>query len=59
MAFPVAPFLYLASAIRREIEVPVFHAQDITDLHAAIIARAGLAIVADAQTVMAALRGML
>ncbi|HQT85461.1 MAG: N-methylproline demethylase [Acidiphilium sp. 37-64-53] len=31
MAFPVAPFLYLASAIRREVEVPVFHAQRITD----------------------------
>ncbi|HUC18226.1 MAG TPA: NADH:flavin oxidoreductase [Acetobacteraceae bacterium] len=32
MAFPVAPFLYLASAIRREVEVPVFHAQRVTDL---------------------------
>lgn len=32
MAFPVAPFLYLASSIRREVEVPVFHAQRITDL---------------------------
>jgi dimethylglycine catabolism A len=32
MAFPVAPFLYLASAVRREVDVPVFHAQRITDL---------------------------
>lgn len=32
MSFPVAPFLYLASAIRREVEVPVFHAQRVTDL---------------------------
>lgn len=32
MSFPVAPFLYLASAIRREVEIPVFHAQRITDL---------------------------
>lgn len=31
MAFPVAPFLYLASAIRREVDIPVFHAQRITD----------------------------
>jgi len=31
MAFPVAPFLHLASAIRREVEIPVFHAQRITD----------------------------
>ena len=32
MAFPVAPFLPLASAFRSELNVPVFHAQRITDL---------------------------
>lgn len=32
MAFPVAPFLSLASAFRSELNVPVFHAQRITDL---------------------------
>jgi 2,4-dienoyl-CoA reductase-like NADH-dependent reductase (Old Yellow Enzyme family)/thioredoxin reductase len=32
MAFPVAPFLYLAAGIRAEVEVPVFHAQRVTDL---------------------------
>lgn len=32
MAFPVAPFLYLASAVKREVDVPVFHAQRVTDL---------------------------
>ncbi|GBQ20483.1 NADH:flavin oxidoreductase [Acetobacter estunensis NRIC 0472] len=32
MAFPVAPFLHLASAIRREADVPVFHAQRIMDV---------------------------
>jgi len=32
MAFPVAPFLYLASSIKREVDVAVFHAQRITDL---------------------------
>ncbi len=32
MAFPVAPFLYLASAIKAEVDVPVLHAQRITDL---------------------------
>ena len=32
MAFPVAPFLYLASAIKREVDVPVFHAQRVSDL---------------------------
>jgi 2,4-dienoyl-CoA reductase-like NADH-dependent reductase (Old Yellow Enzyme family)/thioredoxin reductase len=32
MAFPVAPFLHLASAIKREVDVPVFHAQRVTDL---------------------------
>jgi 2,4-dienoyl-CoA reductase-like NADH-dependent reductase (Old Yellow Enzyme family) len=32
MSFPVAPFLHLASAIKREVEVPVFHAQRVTDL---------------------------
>ena len=29
---PVAPFLHLASAIKREVDIPVFHAQRITDL---------------------------
>ena len=32
MAFPVAPFLYLPSAIKREVDVPIFHAQRVTDL---------------------------
>ncbi len=32
MAFPVAPFLPLPSAIKREVDVPIFHAQRITDL---------------------------
>lgn len=32
MSFPVAPFLYLASAIKRAVDVPVFHAQRVTDL---------------------------
>ncbi len=32
MSFPVAPFLYLASAIKAEIDIPVFHAGRITDL---------------------------
>ena len=32
MAFPVAPFLPLASAIKREVDIPVFHAQRVTDL---------------------------
>jgi 2,4-dienoyl-CoA reductase-like NADH-dependent reductase (Old Yellow Enzyme family) len=32
MSFPVSPFLYLASAIKREVDVPVFHAQRVTDL---------------------------
>jgi 2,4-dienoyl-CoA reductase-like NADH-dependent reductase (Old Yellow Enzyme family)/thioredoxin reductase len=32
MAFPVAPFLHLASAIKRDVDVPVFHAQRVTDL---------------------------
>ena len=32
MAFPVAPFLYLASAVKREVDVPVFHAQRVSDL---------------------------
>jgi 2,4-dienoyl-CoA reductase-like NADH-dependent reductase (Old Yellow Enzyme family) len=32
MSFPVAPFLALASAIKREVDVAVFHAQRITDL---------------------------
>jgi 2,4-dienoyl-CoA reductase-like NADH-dependent reductase (Old Yellow Enzyme family) len=32
MSFPMAPFLYLASAIRAEIDLPVFHAGRIVDL---------------------------
>ncbi|MCK0198352.1 NADH:flavin oxidoreductase [Ancylobacter sp. 6x-1] len=32
MSFPVAPFLFLPSAIKREVEVPIFHAQRVTDL---------------------------
>ena len=32
MSFPVAPFLYLPSALKRETDVPVFHAQRVTDL---------------------------
>jgi 2,4-dienoyl-CoA reductase-like NADH-dependent reductase (Old Yellow Enzyme family)/thioredoxin reductase len=32
MSFPVAPFLYLPSAVKREVDVPVFHAQRVTDL---------------------------
>ena len=32
MAFPVAPFLHLASAMKRELDIPVFHAQRVTDL---------------------------
>ncbi|MFD1489293.1 NADH:flavin oxidoreductase [Ancylobacter vacuolatus] len=32
MSFPVAPFLYLPSAIKREVDVAVFHAQRVTDL---------------------------
>ncbi|SNB68616.1 2,4-dienoyl-CoA reductase [Arboricoccus pini] len=32
MAFPVAPFLHLASGIKREVGVPVFHAQRVTDI---------------------------
>jgi 2,4-dienoyl-CoA reductase-like NADH-dependent reductase (Old Yellow Enzyme family) len=32
MAFPVAPFLHLASGMRRELDIAVFHAQRVTDL---------------------------
>ncbi|CAH2598960.1 putative N-methylproline demethylase [Rhodovastum atsumiense] len=32
MAFPVAPFLHLPSAMKRELDIPVFHAQRVTDL---------------------------
>ena len=32
MSFPVAPFLPLPSAIKREVDVPIFHAQRVTDL---------------------------
>lgn len=32
MSFPLAPFLYLASAIKAEVDIPVFHAGRINDL---------------------------
>ena len=32
MAFPVAPFLHLPSAMKRTLDIPVFHAQRVTDL---------------------------
>ena len=32
MSFPVAPFLYLASGIKAEVDIPVFHAGRINDL---------------------------
>jgi 2,4-dienoyl-CoA reductase-like NADH-dependent reductase (Old Yellow Enzyme family)/thioredoxin reductase len=32
MSLPPAPFLYLASAMRQEVDVPIFHAQRIMDL---------------------------
>ncbi len=35
MSYPVAPFLYLASAIKAEVDVPIFHAQRITDVNVA------------------------
>jgi 2,4-dienoyl-CoA reductase-like NADH-dependent reductase (Old Yellow Enzyme family) len=35
MSFPVAPFVYLASAVKREVDVAVFHAQRVTDLASA------------------------
>src|SRR5918995_1062410 len=35
MSFPVAPFLFLASAIKREVDIPIFHAQRVTDLNPA------------------------
>src|SRR4051794_24663149 len=35
MSFPVAPFLFLASAIKREVDIPIFHAQRVTDLNTA------------------------
>ena len=34
MSFPV-PFLFLASAIKREVDIPIFHAQRVTDLNTA------------------------
>jgi 2,4-dienoyl-CoA reductase-like NADH-dependent reductase (Old Yellow Enzyme family) len=39
MSFPPAPFLYLASAIKAEVDIPVFHASAIRD-----IATAGRAV---------------
>lgn len=35
MSFPVAPFLHLPSSIKREVGIPVFHAQRLTDLASA------------------------
>lgn len=35
MSYPVAPFLYLASAVKQEVDVPIFHAQRITDVRTA------------------------
>jgi 2,4-dienoyl-CoA reductase-like NADH-dependent reductase (Old Yellow Enzyme family)/thioredoxin reductase len=32
MSFPVAPFLYMAARIKGEVDVPIFHAQRITDM---------------------------
>ncbi|MEA2781172.1 MAG: dimethylglycine catabolism, partial [Rhodospirillaceae bacterium] len=32
MAFPVAPFLYLASAIKAAVDIPIIHAQRISDV---------------------------
>src|ERR1700757_247532 len=32
MSFPPAPFLYLASAIKAEVDIPIFHASAIRDL---------------------------
>jgi hypothetical protein len=31
MAFPVAPFLHLASAIKSHVDIPIIHAQRVTD----------------------------
>lgn len=35
MSYPVAPFLGLASQIKREVDVPIFHAQRISDVNVA------------------------
>ncbi|EAU40359.1 oxidoreductase, FAD/FMN-binding protein [Fulvimarina pelagi HTCC2506] len=32
MSFPVAPYLPIASAVKREVDIPIFHAQRVTDL---------------------------
>jgi 2,4-dienoyl-CoA reductase-like NADH-dependent reductase (Old Yellow Enzyme family) len=32
MAYPVAPYLYLASAIKAEVDIPIFHATRVTDV---------------------------
>ncbi|MDY8110018.1 NADH:flavin oxidoreductase [Fulvimarina sp. 2208YS6-2-32] len=32
MSFPVAPYLPVASAVKREVDIPIFHAQRVTDL---------------------------
>jgi 2,4-dienoyl-CoA reductase-like NADH-dependent reductase (Old Yellow Enzyme family)/pyruvate/2-oxoglutarate dehydrogenase complex dihydrolipoamide dehydrogenase (E3) component len=44
MSMPSAPYLYVANAMKQEIDVPVFHAQRIADIHtAARIVREGQA----------------
>ncbi len=35
MSYPVAPFLHIASAVKAEVNVPIFHAGRITDLNTA------------------------
>lgn len=35
MSFPPAPFLYLASAVKREVDIPIFHASAIRDVETA------------------------
>lgn len=35
MSYPVAPFLHIASAVKAEVDVPIFHAGRITDLNTA------------------------
>ncbi|MCP5365976.1 MAG: FAD-dependent oxidoreductase [Hyphomicrobiales bacterium] len=35
MSYPVAPFVYLAGAVKREVDVPIFHAQRISDVRTA------------------------
>jgi len=35
MSYPVAPYLHIASAVKAEVDVPVFHAGRVTDLNTA------------------------